>query len=94
MGPASSFWSHASVPPDLDCCARRRHLICDAEWRCREGRTPPEPYPKGFRGDVVRVARDQKPGEKIVQIAKDFGISAFCLTNWMRQADIEHGKSS
>lgn len=51
----------------------------------------PKPYPKEFRDDVVRVARDRGPGEKIVQIAKDFGISESCLTNWMRQADIEDG---
>ena len=51
----------------------------------------PGPYPKEFRDDVVRVARDRRTGEKIAQIAKDFGISESCLTNWMRQADIDDG---
>lgn len=51
----------------------------------------PKPYPQEFRDDVVRVARDRRPGEKIAQTAKDFGISESCLTNWMRQADIDDG---
>lgn len=51
----------------------------------------PKPCPKEFRNDVVRVARDRRPGEKIAQIAKDFGIAESCLTNWMRQADIDDG---
>ena len=41
----------------------------------------PGPYPKEFRDDVVRVARDRRTGEKIAQIAKDFGISESFLTN-------------
>ena len=51
----------------------------------------PKPYPQEFRDDVVRVARDRRHGEKIAQIVKDVGISESCLTNWMRQADIEDG---
>ncbi|MGW3946943.1 transposase [Micrococcus endophyticus] len=49
------------------------------------------PYPKEFREDVVRVARNREPGTRLTQIAKDFGISESCLTNWMRQAEIEAG---
>ena len=37
----------------------------------------------------MRVARNREPGQKLSQIAKDFGISESCLTNWMRQADVE-----
>ncbi|WP_407652373.1 transposase [Dermacoccus abyssi] len=44
-----------------------------------------------FRDDVVRVARNREPGQKLAVIAKDFGFSASCLTNWMRQADVEDG---
>lgn len=44
----------------------------------------PAPYPQEFRDDVVRVARSREPGQKLAQIAKDFGISESCLTNWMR----------
>ncbi|WP_330445793.1 IS3 family transposase [Kocuria rhizophila] len=51
----------------------------------------PAPYPQEFRDDVVRVARNREPGQKLAVIAKDFGISESCLTNWMRQADVEDG---
>ncbi|WP_239639396.1 IS3 family transposase [Brachybacterium paraconglomeratum] len=51
----------------------------------------PAPYPQEFRDDVVRVARNREPGQKLSMIAKDFGISESCLTNWMRQADVEDG---
>ena len=44
----------------------------------------PAPYPQEFRDDVVRVARNREPGQKLSQITKDFGISESCLTNWMR----------
>jgi transposase len=49
----------------------------------------PKPYPKEFRDDVVAVARQgQAP---LTQIAKDFGISETCLSNWLKKADIEDG---
>ena len=51
----------------------------------------PRPYPKEFREDVVRVAREREPGVRIKDIAKDFGISESCLTNWLTAADIEDG---
>ncbi|WIY82889.1 IS3 family transposase [Propionimicrobium sp. PCR01-08-3] len=51
----------------------------------------PAPYPQEFRDDVVCVARNREPGQKLSVIAKDFGISESCLTNWMRQADVEDG---
>lgn len=51
----------------------------------------PKPYPKEFRDDVVRVARNREPGQQLKQIAVDFGISESCLTNWLRQADVEDG---
>jgi transposase-like protein len=50
----------------------------------------PKPYPKEFRDDVVRVAR--QGNAPVAQIAKDFGIADSCLRNWMRQADVEDGK--
>ena len=49
------------------------------------------PYPQEFRDDVVRVARNRGPGQKLAVIAKDFGISESCLTSWMRQSDAEEG---
>lgn len=51
----------------------------------------PAPYPREFRDDVVRVAQNREPGTRLRQIAQDFGISESCLTNWMRQAEIEAG---
>lgn len=50
----------------------------------------PRPYPREFRDDVVRVAR--QGNAPIAQIAKDFGIADSCLRNWMRQADVEDGR--
>ncbi len=50
----------------------------------------PKPYPKEFRDDVVAVAR--KGEVPLKQIAKDFGISEGCLSNWMKKADVEGGK--
>jgi len=54
--------------------------------------TVPKPYPKEFRDDVVRVARNREPGQQLKQIAADFGISESCLTNWLKRADVEDGK--
>lgn len=34
----------------------------------------PKPYPKEFREDVVRVARNREPGVTLEQIAADFGV--------------------
>lgn len=51
----------------------------------------PKPYPKEFRQDVVRVARNRDADTTLAQIAKDFGISETCLTNWMKKADVEDG---
>ena len=47
-------------------------------------------YPKEFRDDVVRVARDSDA--PIKQIAEDFGISDASLYNWLKQADIDDGR--
>ena len=53
--------------------------------------TVPKPFPKEFREDVVRVARNREPGQSLKQIATDFGIAESCLRNLMRQADVEDG---
>ena len=50
-----------------------------------------KPYPKEFRDDVVRVARNREPGVGLDQIAKDFGIHFTTLYDWMKKADIEDG---
>ena len=47
------------------------------------------PYPREFRDDVVRVAR--QGGAPVKQIAEDFGVSEASLHNWLKAADIEDG---
>ena len=51
----------------------------------------PKPFPREFREDVIRVARNRDPGVRIKDIAADFGISESCLTNWLTAADVEDG---
>ncbi|MEV4278652.1 IS3 family transposase [Actinoplanes xinjiangensis] len=51
----------------------------------------PKPYPREFRDDVVRVARDREPGVTVEQIAKDFGVHPMTLFKWLRQAGIDEG---
>ena len=51
----------------------------------------PRPYPREFREDVIRVARNREPGVRIKDVAADFGISESCLTNWLTQADRDDG---
>ena len=51
----------------------------------------PRPYPREFRDDVVRVARNRDDGVTIEQIAADFGIHPMTLSKWMRQADVDDG---
>lgn len=51
----------------------------------------PKPYPREFRDDVVRVARNRDPGVAVEQIAKDFGVHPMTLFKWLRQADIDAG---
>jgi len=51
----------------------------------------PKPFPREFREDVIRVARNREPDVLLKTIAKDFGISESCLANWLKTADIEDG---
>ncbi len=51
----------------------------------------PRPYPREFREDVIRVARNRGPGVHLKDIAADFGISESCLNGWLHQADVEDG---
>jgi transposase-like protein len=53
--------------------------------------TMPKPYPREFREDVIRVARNREPDVMLKTIAKDFGISESCLANWLKAADVEDG---
>jgi transposase len=51
----------------------------------------PKPYPKEFREDVVRVARNREPGVTLEQIATDFGVHPITLSKWWRRADTDEG---
>jgi transposase-like protein len=51
----------------------------------------PKPYPKEFRDDVMRVARNREPGITLEQIAADFGVHPITLSKWMRRADTDEG---
>ena len=49
----------------------------------------PKAHPKGFRDDVVAVAR--KADASIPEVARDFRISESRLRNWLSKADAEDG---
>ncbi|NJP74502.1 IS3 family transposase [Streptomyces sp. C1-2] len=49
----------------------------------------PKPYPKEFREDVVRVARNREPGITLEQIAADFGVHPITLSKWLRRAETD-----
>lgn len=51
----------------------------------------PKPYPREFRDDVVRVARNRDDGVTVEQVAKDFGVHPMTLFKWLRQADVDAG---
>ena len=52
----------------------------------------PKPFPKEYREDVLRVAKNREPGVTIAQIAKDFGIHPGTLDNWLRADRIDAGE--
>ncbi|KAF2774949.1 transposase IS3/IS911 family protein [Streptomyces sp. OM5714] len=50
----------------------------------------PKPYPKEFREDVVRVARNREPGITLEQIAADFDVHPI-MSKWLSRADTDEG---
>jgi transposase-like protein len=54
----------------------------------------PEPFPKEFRDDVVRVAQSRNRGVTIAEVARDFGAHICTFDNWMHQAGIEVDEQS
>lgn len=52
----------------------------------------PAPYPQEFRDDVLRVVAARESGVTIPMIARDFGISAATIDNWVRAQKIESGE--
>ncbi|WP_141990249.1 IS3 family transposase [Rhodoglobus vestalii] len=51
----------------------------------------PKSYPREFRDDVVRVARNREPGVTIEQIATDFGVHTMTLQKWLQRAAVDDG---
>jgi transposase len=51
----------------------------------------PKPYPREFRDDVVRVARNRGPCVTLAQIAQDFGVHEMTISKWLRAGDVEDG---
>ncbi|GJF23647.1 MULTISPECIES: transposase [Streptomyces] len=51
----------------------------------------PKPYPKEFREDDVKVARNREPGVALEQMATDFGVHPITLSRWLRRADTDEG---
>ena len=51
----------------------------------------PKPFPREFREDVVRVARNRDSKTTIEQVARDFGVHPQTLQTWLRKADVEDG---
>ncbi len=50
----------------------------------------PKPYPREFRDDVVRVARQRPKGVTLEEVATDFGIHPMTLSDWLRRsAEVE-----
>jgi transposase-like protein len=49
-------------------------------------------YPKEFRDDVARFARNRKPGVSVEKIASEFGIHFTTLYKWMRKTEAGDGK--
>ena len=51
----------------------------------------PQPYPREFRDDVVRVALNRDEQTTFAQIAKDFGVDEGTIAKGLRRADIDAG---
>jgi transposase-like protein len=49
----------------------------------------PRAFPREFRDDVVAIARRREVSFE--QIAKDFGISATTVQNWVSKAEVDEG---
>ena len=51
----------------------------------------PRPFPREFREDVVRVARERDAGVTLEQIARDFGVHPMTLQKWLHRVAVEEG---
>jgi transposase-like protein len=60
-------------------------------WPAWKDALVPKPYPREFRDDVVRVAKNRESGVTIEQIAKDFGVHPMTLQKWLQSAAVDDG---
>jgi transposase len=49
-------------------------------------------YPPQFKREAVRLVQSS-PGRTIAQIAKELGVSDNSLRNWVKQTEIDEGKT-
>lgn len=49
------------------------------------------PYPPEFRAEAIRLVREGS--RQISVVAKDLGISGEALRQWVKQADLDSGRS-
>ncbi len=54
-------------------------------------RTRP-PYPPEFRREAIRLVRASDEGHPIPKVAKELGITAQTLRNWVKQGEIDAGE--
>ena len=54
-------------------------------------RTRP-PYPPEFRREAIRLVRASDEGHPIPKVAKELGITAETLRNWVKQDEIDVGE--
>lgn len=52
----------------------------------------PKPYPREFRDDVLRVARNREDGVTLEQVAKD--VHPMTPIKWLRQERIDTGEQA
>ncbi|RZS77936.1 transposase [Motilibacter rhizosphaerae] len=52
----------------------------------------PTPYPKEFREDVIKVAR--QGDQSIAKVARSSGVSESCLSRWLRIADRDDARAA
>src|SRR5690242_8185594 len=48
------------------------------------------PYPPEFRAQIVELARS---GRSLSSLAKEFEVTDTSIRNWLRQADLDQGRS-
>lgn len=50
---------------------------------------PKPPYPPEFRAEAVRLVKES--GKKMVEVARDLGVSVESLRHWVKQHEIDAG---